>query len=143
MNASRQVIPTFYIFREKIFRQNHIEYCEPGATMAMQPQAWMTSYFFSAWISHFLEFVSRLGGIYLKRSHLLILNGHNSHVTLEVVMEVKKVGMHFLILPTHTSQALQPLYISVFKPFKQHFCEYRDFWTSCNLNQLATMQILA
>jgi hypothetical protein len=83
VNAGGQAIPNFYIFRGKRFRQNYIEHCEARATMAMQPRAWMTSYLFSAWISHFLECVRRLGG------------------------------------------------------------EYRDFWTSRNLDQSATKQTLA
>jgi hypothetical protein len=90
----------------------------------------MAFYFFSAWISYFLEFVGRLGGISLERRHLLILDGHNIHVTLEVVLEAKRMGLDLLTLPCHTSQALQPLDVLVFKQFKQHFCEYRDFWTS-------------
>jgi hypothetical protein len=47
-----------------------------------------------------------------------------------------------LILPFHTSHALQPLDVAVFKPFKQHFHEYRDFWTSRNLDQPATKTTL-
>jgi hypothetical protein len=63
INTAGIVIPSFYIFREKIFGQNYIQHCEVGATMTMQPCAWMTSYLFSAWISHFIEFVSKVGGI--------------------------------------------------------------------------------
>jgi hypothetical protein len=86
--------------------------------MAMQPRAWMTSYLFSAWISHFIEFVRRLGGISPERRHLFILDGHNSHVTLEVVQEAKSAGLDLLMLPSHTTHALQPLDVAVFKPFK-------------------------
>jgi hypothetical protein len=118
VNVDGQAIPTFYIFSGKRFRQNYIEHCELGATMVMQPRAWMTSYLFSAWISHFLEYVSRLGGIFLEQRHLLILNSHNSYVTLEVVLEAKRVGLDLLTLPSYTSHALQPLDVSVFKPFK-------------------------
>jgi hypothetical protein len=143
INAGGQAIPLFYIFWGKRVHQNYIEHCEVGATMAMQPRAWMTSYLFSAWISHFLESVNRLGGISPQQGHLLILDGHNSHMTLEVVMEAKRVGLDLLTLPSHTSHALQLLDISVFKPFKQHFREYKDFWTSHNLDQPAIKQILA
>jgi hypothetical protein len=103
----------------------------------------MTSCLFSAWVSHFLEAVSKLGGISPECHHLLILDGHNSHVTLEVIMEAKRVGLDLLTLPSHTSHALQPLDISVFKLFKQHFREYRDFWIFHNLNQPARKQTLA
>jgi hypothetical protein len=80
----------------------------------------MTSYLFSAWISNFLESVSRIGGILPKHRHLLILVGHNNHVTLEVAVEAKKVGLDLLTLPSHTSHALQPLDVTAFKPSGHH-----------------------
>jgi hypothetical protein len=85
MNAVGLVIPSFYVFKRKHFCQNYIERCERGATMSMQPKAWMTSYLFDAWISHFKECVQRMGGISTENKHLLILNGYYSHVTLDVV----------------------------------------------------------
>jgi hypothetical protein len=112
VNESGEAILAFYIFQEKRFCKNYIEHCEAGATMAMQPHAWMTSYLFSAWISHFLESVRKLGGISPEHCHRFILDGHNSHVTLEVVMEAKRVGLDLLTLPSHTSHALQPLDVS-------------------------------
>ena len=48
INAHGVSIPSFYVFRGTRFRQNYIERCEPGATMAMQARAWMTTYMFSA-----------------------------------------------------------------------------------------------
>ena len=83
------------------------------------------------------------GGISAERMHLLILDGHNSHCTLDVVREARAAGLDILTLPAHTSHALQPLDVSVFKPFKQHFRTYRDFWTSRNLSQPATKSTLA
>ncbi len=111
--------------------------------MAMQQRAWMTSYLFSAWISHFIASVRRVGAISPEHRHLLILDGHNSHVTLDVVREACAAGLDLLTLPAHTSHALQPLDVSVFKPFKQHFREYRDFWSSRNFNKAASKEILA
>ena len=143
INASGSAIPSFYIFRGRRFRHNYIQRCEVGATMAMQQKAWMTSYLFSAWISHFIKSVGRLGGISLERRHLLILDGHNSHVTLEVVHEAKSIGLDLVTLPSHTSQALQPLDVSVFKPFKQHFRAYRDYWCNRNLTQAASKETLS
>ena len=143
INAAGLAIPSFYVFKGMRFRQNYIERCEPGATMSMQPRAWMTSYLFSAWISHFIESVQRMGGISTDQRHLLILDGHASHITFDVVQEAREAGLDLLTLPSHTSHAMQPLDVSVFKPFKTFFKEYRDFWTSRNLNQPATKQTLA
>jgi hypothetical protein len=143
INAEGTSIPSFYIFRGRRFRQNYIEKCEAGATMAMQQRAWMTSYLFSAWISHFIASVRKVGAISPETRHLLILDGHNSHVTLDVVREASAAGLDLLTLPSHTSHALQPLDVSVFKPFKQYFREYRDFWSSRNLDESATKDVLA
>ena len=143
INASGSAIPAFYIFRGRRFRQNYIEKCEAGATMAMQQRAWMTTYLFSAWISHFIASVRRECGISPENRHLLILDGHNSHVTLDVVMEARAAGLDLLTLPAHTSHALQPLDVGVFKSFKQYFREYRDFWSSRHLNEAASKDTLA
>ena len=143
VNAAGQSIPSFYIFRGKRFRTNYIQYCEAGATMAMQPRAWMTSYLFSAWISHFVASIRRHSLLSPEHRHLLILDGHNSHVTLEVARLAKTVGLDLITLPSHTSHALQPLDVAVFKPFKQFFREYRDYWMSRNLDQPASKEILA
>jgi hypothetical protein len=93
INAAGSSIPSFYIFRGRRFRHNYIEKCEPGATMAMQQKAWMTSYLFSAWISHFIASVRRIGAISPVNRHLLILDGHNSHITLDVVREASAAGI--------------------------------------------------
>lgn len=44
INAASSSIPSFYIFKGKRFGPNYIQQCESGATMVMQPRAWMTSY---------------------------------------------------------------------------------------------------
>jgi hypothetical protein len=143
INAAGKAIPSFYIFWGQRFRQNYIQHSEAGATMAMQLRAWMTAYLFSAWISHFVACIQKTTGISPTQRHLLILDGHNSHITLEVAKAAKNVGLDLISLPSHTSHALQPLDVSVFKPFKQFFREYRDFWMSRHINQAATKECLA
>ena len=59
----------------------------------------------------------------------MILDGHNTHVTLEVINQAKEAGLDMVSLPSHTSHALQPLDVAVFKPFKTAFRAYMDVWT--------------
>jgi hypothetical protein len=59
-----------------------------------------------------------MGSISCEHCHLLILDSHGSHVTLEVARAAMEVGLDFLSLPFHTSHALQSLDVAVFKPFK-------------------------
>ena len=136
VNAARSAIPSFYIFKGKRFRQNYIERCESGATMAMQGRAlmtsylysaWMTSYLFSAWISHFNKSINEVDGISPSQRHLLVLDGHGSHVTIAVAKLAQEAGLDIVTLPVHTSHSLQPLDVSVFSPFKSYFRRYRDY----------------
>lgn len=143
MNAAGDYIPNFYIFKGKRFGRNFIEKCEVGATMAMQPRAWMTGILFSKWLSHFIEAVKQKGGISSSCRHLLILDGHNSHVTLDAVRQARDAGLDMLTLPSHTSHALQPLDVSIFKPFKTAFRMYRDVWSLSHKGHPATKEVLA
>ena len=143
VNAVGEHIPRFYIFRGKRLRSNYVIHCEDGAAMAMQTKAWMTATLFSHWISHFVQCLERKRGISQDRRHLLILDGHNSHVTLEVVQKCREVGLDLLTLPSHTSHRLQPLDVGVFAPFKRYFKRYRDAWSVNNKGKGASKQTLA
>jgi hypothetical protein len=65
-------------------------------------------------------------GISLTNRHLLILDGHGSHVTFETIEQAKEFGLDMITLPSHTSHALQPLDVGCFKPFKTTFRKERD-----------------
>ena len=143
VNAAGDHIPGFYIFRGKRLRSNYVLHCEDGATMAMQTKAWMTATLFSHWISHVIRCLQSKGGISQGRRHLLIFDGHNSHVTLEVVHKCREVGLDLVTLPSHTSHRLQPLDVGVFAPFKRYFKRYRDAWSVSNKGKRASKQTLA
>jgi hypothetical protein len=74
-----------------------------------------------AWISHFAQSIN---GITPNDQHLLILDGHGSHVTLQVIHQAQVLGLDMLTLLVHTKHALQPLNVNCFKPFKLAFKKY-------------------
>jgi hypothetical protein len=129
VNAVGQYIPHFFIFKDKRMRRNYIQRCESNSTMAMPEKAWMTGRLFSSWISHFVKSLDSQGGISPTNRHLLIMDGHGSHITLEVVYKAMQIGLDLVTLPSHTSHRLQPLDVSIFRPFKCAFRGYRDAWT--------------
>jgi hypothetical protein len=128
VNTDEASIPNFYVFKGKRLWRNYIEACEAGATMAMQPRAWMTSFFFAQWISHFVKSVEAMGGVSSVQRHLIILDGHASHVPIQTVKEARRYGIDLLTLPSHSSHAVQPLDVCLFKLFKTAFKAYRDYW---------------
>ncbi len=84
----------------------------------------MATFLFKKFMSFFNK--SILGGMFLGNRHLLILDGHGNHVTLETIKHAKKFGLDMITLPSHTSPALQPLNVFCFKPFKTTFRKVKD-----------------
>ena len=103
----------------------------------------MTAFLFSTWISRFISIIRERYGISEHYRHLLVLDGHGSHVTLEVVHKAKSARLDIITLPSHTSHRLQPLDFSIFKPFKVAFRACRDRWTMGNKGQAARKEELA
>ena len=68
----------------------------------------MTQFLLTTWILHFISFLERHGGIAPEQWHLLIIDGHNLHVTMDVVMKAMEVGLDLVTLPLYTSHRLQP-----------------------------------
>jgi len=92
--------------------------------MATQLKAWMTTFLFKKNLSFFKSFIPN--EISITNRHLLILDGHGSHVTFEAIEQAQKFGLDMIILPSHTSNALQPLNVVYVKPFKTIFKKERD-----------------
>jgi hypothetical protein len=67
-----------------------------------------------------------LGGMSFNNQHLLNLDGHGNHVTLEVIEQAKEFGLDMITLPSYTSHTLQPLNVSCFTPLKITFKKVRD-----------------
>jgi hypothetical protein len=72
--------------------------------MVMQSKAWITTFLSKKFLSFFKRFI--LNGIFITNRHLLILDGHGSHVTLETIEQAQEFGLDMITLPFHTSHAL-------------------------------------
>ncbi len=97
----------FYIFRDEQFKDDYIKECKIGTCMVMLNKAWTTTFFFKEFQSFFKNLIS--SGILQSNIHLLILDGHGSHVTLKAIGQAQTFGLGMITLPSHTSHAFQPL----------------------------------
>ncbi len=66
----------------------------------MQKKVWMTTYFFFK--NLILKKKSILGGISQINCHLLILDGHGSHLTLKATQQAQEFGLDMVTFPSHT-----------------------------------------
>jgi hypothetical protein len=84
----------------------------------------MTSFLFKVFLSFFKRSIP--SGISPNNYHLLVLDGHSSHVSLKGIKHAQQFGLDMITLPSHTSHALQPLDVNCFKPFKTTFRKEKD-----------------
>ena len=103
----------------------------------------MMNVLFLEWMRHFLLKVSENYGISSTQRHLLILDGHKSHVSFEVIQVAKSNGLDLLSFPSHTSHAMQPLDVTCFKPFKFAFRAYKDKWTVDHIGESPVKEDIA
>lgn len=76
---------------------------------------WITKGLFLEWFKQFAQMISPL------RPVLLVLDGHGSHITIDVIYYARLNGIHLQCLPSHTSHVLQPLDVGEFEPFSLRF----------------------
>jgi len=67
-----------------------------------------------------------LSGIFQGNQHLLILDGHGSHVIIEAIEQLIEFRLDTTTLPSHTLHILQPLHMFLSKSFKIAFKRARE-----------------
>ena len=88
----------------------------------------MKKYFVSGWtISETMCL-----DVYLERKHLLLLDGHASHISYNVVNKAATYGIDIWLLPSHTTHRMQPLDVSIFKSFKCNFISIKERFINAN-----------
>ena len=86
------------------------------AVYAKSESGWVDSELFLEWIRRiFLKFAVP------QRPLLLIIDVHKTHLTLDCIDICRTNNIILFCLPPHSTHALQPLDISVFKSLKTHF----------------------
>ena len=142
MNFATQTIPNYYFLKGKRQKEEFISFCEDGACMRMQENGYMDVENFSKWMDSFLSYHKSRGNLSLTKRMLFILDGHKSHIFLEILLKAKTHGVDMVSLPSHTSYELQPLDISCFKSFKLSFRAYRNAWKETNIGKKVRKQEL-
>ncbi len=87
VNSTKTSLLGFYIFKGERIHNDYIQLYKPSICMAMQSKAWMTTFIFKEFWFFFKKLVP--SGISINNRHLLILDGHGSHVTLKAIEQAR------------------------------------------------------
>lgn len=63
---------------------------------------------------------------------LLIIDNHETHVTIDAINKARDYGIVILTIPPHTSHKLEPLDRGVFGPLKTYYNEACKNWLLSN-----------
>lgn len=117
-NAVGTFLPPVLIMKGIRKKPEHLLGLPPGTDIYMNKQSsYINSDLFLRWIKE--HFLPRKG----PGKALLILDGHTSHCSVEMLELADQNDVVVICLPSHTTQALQPLDRSFFKPLKDYFKE--------------------
>jgi len=87
-----------------------LEDADPKIKFQITESGWMENCSFEDWFSN--VFVAET--IHLNGPNLLVLDGHKSHLTAEIVKKARLNKVSIVCLPAHATHILQPLDVAVF-----------------------------
>lgn len=124
ISGSGQSLPPVLVFPRVHFKTHMINGAPTGTLGLATSSGWMNSELFVEVIKHFITHSSSSK----ENPSLLILDNHESHLTIPALDIAKENGVTVLTLPPHTTHKTQPLDVGVMKPFKEYYNAAMDSW---------------
>ena len=138
VSASGQVIPPFVVYPRKRPVPDKMRIgAHPDTVFHVSDSGWITRELFFEWFKMFIQKIPP------SRPVLLVLDGHGSHITIDVIEFARSNNVHLLCLPSHTSHILQPLDVGVFKSLKSFFSKGCRQYMAKNPGCVITQDVLA
>lgn len=128
INAIGNAVPPVFVFPRKNFKDIFMEGAPVGSIGFSNPSGWMNAEIFSKALDHII----RQTNSSKDNPILLILDNHESHVTVEIINKARDNGVFMLTFPPHCSHRLQPLDISVYSSFKSRYNTACNDWIISN-----------
>jgi hypothetical protein len=128
-SAGGEVLPPLIIFKGKLIQPGWVD-LSPGpglpadTILAVSDNGWTTNEIGLKWLKMVLwKWVEkRRKGAYT----LLIVDGHESHVSWEFVSFCSSNNIILMCLPAHTTHILQPADVGLFSPLQTFYGQYVD-----------------
>lgn len=137
INGIGATVPPVFIFPRI---RNPSEYLTEGSPMGSialgNKSGWMTTELFPRVLKHIVN-QTRCSE---DNKILLLVDNHESHISVEAIRYCKSNGIVLLSFPPHTTHRLQPLDVGVYAPFKAHLATAFNDWMLANPGQAITIR---
>ncbi|XP_071638428.1 tigger transposable element-derived protein 6-like [Temnothorax longispinosus] len=139
ISANGNSIPPYMVFPRVHFKQHMLKGAPSGSSGGASKSGWMNGQLFVEVLEHFQKYARAS----IKKKVLLILDNHESHVTITSLDFCKQNGIILLTLPPHTSNKLQPLDRTVYKSLKSAFNAACNEWMINNPGKMISIYEVA
>lgn len=133
VNANGDALPPLIVFEASnlwsTWKGSEEQGMVPGTFFGVSQSGWMTSQVFYDYFKLFIQIVKQ-------RPILMIFDGHMSHLSLQTIELARSNNVSILKLPPHTTDILQPLDRSCFRPLKILFDKKLATWERENSDKM-------
>ena len=130
-NAAGDIVPPFHVFPGERFKQNPLQDAVPNSYFGRSDNGWMTTSLFYGWLgNHFVKCIPP------SRPVVLIVDGHGSHIDMEVSKLAIENQVLLYCLPPHCTHCLQPCDVGFFKPLKSNWDKAVEEWEVEHLGEV-------
>ena len=133
INAAGEAMPPILVYPRKRSDPYQLAANAPPGTLPLNSSnGWITADLFAEKVlPHFKKHAKPD----LNNRHLLFVDNHSSHISVEAVEFCRREGIVMVTFPPHCSHRLQPLDVSVYGPFKAAYNRALNDWMLSNAGQ--------
>lgn len=141
VNAVGGTVPPVFVYPRVRNPEEYLGDEYPTSAIALgNKKGWMTSELFPKVLQHFANTVK---SSVENNKVLLLLDNHESHISVEAIKVCREKGIILLSFPPHTTHKTQPLDVGVFGPFKSYLATAQHDWLLSNPAKALTIRHLA
>lgn len=124
VSGTGRALPPAFVFPRKRLQPHMLNNAPEGSLGLVTDNGWMTSEKFLSVLEHFVEHVQPSES----NPAILIMDNHESHLSLPALEYAKRHHIHIITLVPHTSNKTQPLDRTVFGPVKKFYNDAAVSW---------------
>ncbi|PNF23444.1 hypothetical protein B7P43_G09120 [Cryptotermes secundus] len=122
ITADGNTLPPFVIFKRKTLPKEKLP---PGILVRVQEKGWLTEELYLDWLK---SVWFRRPGALLRQRSMLVVDSFRSHLTENVKVKMRQEKSDMVVIPGGMTGMLQPLDVSINRPFKSHLRRFYRDW---------------
>ena len=110
-------LPPFILYKGRHLYQRWTDGGPAGAVYGVSDSGWMEDANFANWLEKM--YVPAVTHLLRTGPVVLFVDGHHSHISLQVIRAARSKSIHMLCLPPHVTHIMQPMDVGVYGPVKK------------------------